>query len=137
MTVPPADRRRARGRLPRLPPPEVFVLPDSFSGAEAEERCKGCGEMIPLAGAVNRDAREGRPFRYAIVCLACYEQFEAEVGGCDSAARAVNRAALARGMKGTWITAAKFQAFQKHQAAKLGLPARKRSSASADPGAPE
>jgi hypothetical protein len=131
-TVPPAERRRARGRPPRLPPTEVFGLPDSLFGPEAAERCDTCGEDIPFAGAVNRDARQGRPFRLAIVCLACYEQFAAEVGDTT-----VPPGGAARGLRATWVTAAKYQAFRQYQAAKLGLVARKGPAASAGPQAPE
>jgi hypothetical protein len=60
-------------------------------------------------------------FRWAFICLACYRTLDNEGGMAEVGGRLFNLAGASRGDKAAVVDEAKYQAFQRREAAKMGL----------------
>jgi hypothetical protein len=60
-------------------------------------------------------------YRWAFICQACYAMLDNESGLAEIGDRAFNLAGVSRGDKEAVIDEAKYQAFQRKEAAKMGL----------------
>ena len=64
---------------------------------------------------------EDMTYRWAVICQACYAQLDNATGLAAIGTRAFNLAGASRGDKAAVLNEAKYQAFQRRQAALLGL----------------
>src|SRR5207253_8649597 len=60
-------------------------------------------------------------YRWAFICQACYAQLDNEDGRAHIGAREFNLAGCSRGDRAPVVDEAKHQAFERRQAAKMGL----------------
>lgn len=102
-------------------------------------RCSCCTAELALARKVKLrpwrplDPRDGpdsvaylaycedMTFRWAVLCQACYTRLDNATGVAEIAGRLFNLAGAWRGDKAAVIDEAQYQAFQRRQAAQLGL----------------
>jgi hypothetical protein len=64
---------------------------------------------------------EEMTFRWAFVCLACYRTLDNEIGVGEVGAHLFNLAGQSRSDRAAVVAGAKYRAFQRREAAKLGL----------------
>ena len=64
---------------------------------------------------------EEMTFRWAIICLGCYRRLDNEFGVGEVAGRYFGLAGASRRDRAAVVNEAKYQAFQRREAAKLGL----------------
>jgi hypothetical protein len=74
----------------------------------------------PGSGAYH-SYREDMTFRWAVICHRCYRTLDNEVGVAEIGARAFNLAGASRGDKAAVIDDAKWLAFRRKEAARMGL----------------
>ena len=60
-------------------------------------------------------------YRWAVICQGCYAQLDNEVGVAAIGERLFNLAGVSRGDRAPVLNEAKYQAFQRRQAAQMGL----------------
>jgi hypothetical protein len=103
-------------------------------------RCYCCDRKIALARKVKLrpfrdfDPRQGGPnsaayqsylkdltFRWAFVCQVCYAILDNRTGAAEIETRVFNIAGVSRGDKAPVVDEAKYQAFQRREAGKMGL----------------
>ena len=60
-------------------------------------------------------------FRWAFLCLACYRTLDNEMGLAEIGGHALNLAGASRGDKAPIVDEAKYQAFQRKQAERMGF----------------
>jgi hypothetical protein len=65
--------------------------------------------------------REECAGRWAVVCLACYTDLAQGIGADDSAGQILTLAGASRRAPAPLVNEAKYQAFQRHEAARVGL----------------
>ncbi|MCI0460287.1 MAG: hypothetical protein L0Z62_25320, partial [Gemmataceae bacterium] len=136
--VPEVPRRtKKKSRAEDVQTPE----PRSAAGMEAMPpmRCYCCAAEMALARKVKLrpfrdDIPQGGPnsvahqsflkdltFRWAVICQACYGRLDNEIGVGAIGDRLFNLAGASRGDKAAVLNEAKYQAFQRRQAAQLGI----------------
>ncbi len=79
---------------------------------------------VPQGGpnsAAYRSFVEDLTFRWAVICQACYGRLDNEIGVGAIGDRLFNLAGASRGDKAAVLNEAKYQAFQRRQAAQLGI----------------
>jgi hypothetical protein len=103
-------------------------------------RCYCCGVDVPVARKVKlrpwHDCPDpaGGPdgpaygfyvremtYRWAVVCLGCYRRLDNDCGVADIAGKAFNLAGASRADKAAVLDEAKYRAWQRREAAGLGL----------------
>ncbi len=65
--------------------------------------------------------KEDMTYRWAVVCQACFQRLDNESGVAEIGGRLFNLAGASRGDKAAVLNEAKYQAFQRRQAAQWGL----------------
>jgi hypothetical protein len=60
-------------------------------------------------------------FRWAFICHTCYRTLDNEMGVAEVGSRCFNLAGASRGDKAAVVDETKYQAFQRREAAKMGL----------------
>ena len=80
-----------------------------------------CAEAGGLASAAYTSFREEMTFRWAFVCLACDRGRDTTFGVGEVGGRLFNLAGASRGDRAAVVNEAKYQAFQRRQAAAMGL----------------
>ena len=65
--------------------------------------------------------KEEMTFRWAFICHTCYRTLDNEMGVAEVGSRCFNLAGASRGDKAAVVDETKYQAFQRREAAKMGL----------------
>jgi hypothetical protein len=79
-------------------------------------------DKMPLAdGPAYTQYREEMTFRWAVICHTCYRTLDNDCGRAEVAGRLFNLAGRSRGDRAAIVDESKYQAFQRQQAARLGI----------------
>ena len=65
--------------------------------------------------------KEEMTFRWAVICLSCYARLNNDFGAAEINGREFGLAGSSRGDKAAVVNEAQYRAFQRREAAKLGL----------------
>lgn len=73
------------------------------------------------ASAAYQSYRENMTYRWAVICISCYRALDNYCGVADIGAKTFNIAGTSRGDKAAVVDEAKYQAFRRREAEKMGL----------------